>query len=90
MGAPGAPPSDTVIAVSILQTVATFVVAPAALYGLIALLTLVPSRAKKRPRYAAGQSWDYPAQWWAGDAPVVVSGTGVSPAESRGGAHGTW
>ena len=50
-----------------------FVGIPVLIYALIAVFTLIPGRAKKRPRYRPGQPWEYPAQWWAGDQPVVAA-----------------
>jgi len=75
--------------VSIIQTIAVFVGIPVLIYGTIALLTMVPGR-HKRPRYRPGQSWDYPPQWWAGDQPIVTSGTTDNRLVRGGGAHGTW
>lgn len=75
--------------VSIIETIAVFVGIPALIYGIIALLTLVPGR-HKRQRYRPGQSWDYPPQWWAGDQPVVASATTDARVARGGGAHGTW
>jgi hypothetical protein len=75
--------------VTIIQTILVFVVAPAALYGLIALFVFVPGRSKRRARYRPGQPWEHPPQWWAGDEPVVASGT-VTSGATRGGARGSW
>jgi hypothetical protein len=74
--------------VSIIETLAVYVGIPALIYGIIALLTLVPGRSR-RHRYRPGQAWDYPPQWWAGDQPVVASATTDRPGQG-GGAHGTW
>jgi hypothetical protein len=76
--------------VSILQTVAVFVLAPLGLYVLIALLVLVPHRIHQRRRPKGGPGWDYPAQWWAGSEPVASGSTISTPDSSRGGARGTW
>ncbi len=75
---------------NVLETVLIYVVIPAAIYGGIALLTVVRMRAKKRPRYRPGQSWDYPPQWWAGDFPVVPVDPELVVAGTEGGARGTW
>ena len=61
---------------------------PVLVYVIIALLTLVPGRAKTRMRYRPGQSWDYAPQLWAGDQPVVVRQAGVLTPSTRGGARG--
>lgn len=81
--------SDTVVLVNTLEVLAVFVGIPAAIYGLIAVLTLLPGRSKDRARYRPGEAWDHAPQWWAGDTPVQVpddaaTGTG------RGGARGAW
>ena len=60
------------------------------LYGIIALLTVVPGRAKKHRNYQAGASWDYSPQWWAGDYPVAPADPALVVAGSEGGARGTW
>ena len=73
----GAPPANPARRryrdpVNILQTLAIFLGIPLLVYLILALLTLVPGRAKKHPRYRPGQPWDFPPQLWAGDEPVVV------------------
>lgn len=75
---------------NILQTVAIYVGCPLVLYGVIALLTMVPGRAKKHRRYQPGQRWDYPAQWWAGDYPITSADPALIVTGSEGGARGTW
>lgn len=87
---PGATASATVIRVNILQTVAVYVGVPLVIYLVIALLTVVPGRAKKRARYRAGQAWDVPPQWWSGDHAVAKGDTGLATTGSEGGARGTW
>jgi hypothetical protein len=82
--------SDTVIAMTIPETLAVFVGIPVLIYGLIAVLVLVPGRAKRRARYRPGQDWEYPSQWWAGDQPILVPAAGATPGTTRGGARGTW
>ncbi len=75
---------------TILQTVAIFVAIPLALYLVIALFSMLPGRAKKRPGYQPGTSWDYPDQWWAGDYPVPAADPALVVAGTEGGARGTW
>ena len=75
---------------TILETLAVFVGIPVLIYALIAVFTLIPGRGKKRPRYRPGQAWEYPAQWWAGDQPVVAAATGDAAGSNGGGAHGNW
>lgn len=78
--------------VTILETIAVYVVIPGAIVVLAALLTVVPGRSRSRPpRYRPGQPWEYSNRLWAGNLPVVVSGSGqAEPAQSTGGARGTW
>jgi hypothetical protein len=81
--------------VSVLQTVLLFVVVPAALYLLIALLAAGRGLAR-RPRYRPGEPWKYPPLWWSANP----EGAGLPEATdhehnevvraSRGGAHGSW
>ncbi|MET3804258.1 hypothetical protein ABIB25_001244 [Nakamurella sp. UYEF19] len=75
---------------SIFETVAIYVAAPVALYGLTALLTMVPGRAKKRQKYSPGQQWEFPAQWWAGDRAIAPTDQALVVAGTEGGARGTW
>ena len=79
------------ITVTILETLAVFVGIPLLIYVVIGLCTLLPGRSKmKRARYRPGQPWEYPAQWWAGDQPVVAAGTVDASGMNGGGARGTW
>jgi hypothetical protein len=82
--------SASVPLVNIIETVAIYAGGPLALYGVIASLTLIPSRAKRQSKYRPGQTWDYPDQWWAGDYPVVPTDPALVAAGSEGGARGTW
>ena len=76
---------------TILETLTVFVGIPVLIYGLIIVFTMIPGRAKsKRPKYRPGQPWEYPAQWWAGDQPVVAAGTVDASGMNGGGARGTW
>lgn len=75
---------------TILETVAVFVGIPALIYLVLALLTVVPSRARKRARYRAGQQWEHAPQWWAGDHPVAPIDAAVAASSNEGGARGTW
>jgi hypothetical protein len=54
----------------------------------IGLLTVVRSRAKARPKYRPGASWDYSDRLFVGDTPLSLpSHVSDSPV---GGARGTW
>jgi Tfp pilus assembly protein PilV len=89
--------SDTVGGVSLVETVLVFVVIPAGIYGVVALLTL-RVRASKTPRYRPGQDWDHPPVWWTANPdgaahPVQVDGEESVAAHARtawGGARGSW
>lgn len=76
--------------VNTLELLAIYVGIPAAIYGFIAACTLLPGRAKGRARLRAGQDWDYPPQWWAGDTPVQLPPTDAAAGSGRGGARGAW
>ncbi|MET0862929.1 MAG: hypothetical protein ABWZ98_01210 [Nakamurella sp.] len=75
---------------TILETLAVFVGIPVLIYALIGAFTLIPGRSKRRPKDRPGQQWDYPAQWWAGDQPVVGAGTAEAAGMTGGGASGKW
>lgn len=82
--------SASVPPVNIFETAAIYAGGPLVLYALIASLTLLPSRAKKKSKYRPGQTWDFPDQWWAGDRPVVGVDPTLVAVGSEGGARGTW
>lgn len=81
----------------VVQTVLIYVLIPAAIYGVIALLTLWP-RSARTPRYRPGQPWTYDPVWWS--ATGVVDTRVHAPQEStpapatertaHGGARGNW
>lgn len=80
---------------TVVQTVLVYVLIPAAVYGLIALLTLVPKKSRA-PRYRPGQEWSYDPVWWSAN-PVGhqveshVERESVTTARTaRGGARGNW
>ena len=95
--------SATVLRVTVVQTVLIYVLIPAAVYGLIALLTLWPKSART-PRYRPGQEWTYAPVWWVANPAGVGSGHGghsgaddeaIAPTDetaqtARGGARGNW
>nr|WP_042194461.1 hypothetical protein [Kibdelosporangium sp. MJ126-NF4]CEL21333.1 hypothetical protein [Kibdelosporangium sp. MJ126-NF4]CTQ96100.1 hypothetical protein [Kibdelosporangium sp. MJ126-NF4] len=84
-----------------VETVLVFVVIPAAIYAVVALLTL-RERAAKTPRYRPGQDWDYPPVWWTANPAGVAhtahesdsDNTGEDTAQHArtawGGARGSW
>jgi len=84
--------------VSVVQTVLIYVAIPAGVYGVIAVLTLLP-KAARGPRYRSGQAWTYEPVWWSANGVVddrranrstttVVDNGPVRTA--RGGARGNW
>jgi hypothetical protein len=84
--------------VPVVQTVLIYVLIPAAIYGVIALLTLRPTYARV-PRYRPGQPWTYEPVWWsatgaldAAHAPQLTESTPVdtSVRTAAGGCRGNW
>jgi hypothetical protein len=85
--------------VSVVQTILIYVLVPAAIYGLIALLTMWPKFARG-PRYRPGKPWTYEPVWWTATGAVAPNQTlqprketaMVDPSvrTARGGARGTW
>ena len=53
--------------VSVVQTICVYVLIPAAIYGVIALLSLASKR-NRTPRYKPGQAWSYDPVWWSAHA----------------------
>ncbi|WP_436495085.1 aa3-type cytochrome oxidase subunit CtaJ [Actinokineospora sp. HUAS TT18] len=83
---------------TLVETILVFAVIPAALYAVIALLTL-RERFAKTPRYRPGQDWEHPAVWWtanpagldAGHAVVTAPAADTAPRRTaKGGARGSW
>lgn len=79
---------------TVVQTVLIYVLIPAALYGVIALLTLWPGFVRA-PRYRSGQPWTYEPVWWSAGS-VLDAGAEQAEQEpsgartARGGARGNW
>jgi hypothetical protein len=72
--------------VTVWQTVLVYVVIPAGIYGVIALLTLAPGSART-PRYRPGQPWNYPPVWWTGSPNGHVADSVLDAAHQAHGAH---
>lgn len=85
-----------------MQTLLVFVLIPAAIYGVIALLTLAPKMARS-PKYRSGQEWTYDPVWWsanlggagshgahADSSEATDAQTGDPVRTARGGARGNW
>jgi len=68
--------SDTLLRVSIVETVLVFVGVPVLVYALVALLLVGPGRGH-RPRYRPGEAWDYEPVWY-----VPQARPGAAPAGS--------
>jgi hypothetical protein len=84
--------------VPVVQTVLIYVLIPAAIYGVIALLTLRPKYARV-PRYRPGQPWTYEPVWWSATGAVDAShahqltestAADTSVRTARGGCRGNW
>lgn len=85
---------------TVVETVLVLAVIPAAVIGVVALITLWPRF--MRPRHRAGQEWNFAPVFWVADPEVVntaapvtesESGTAVEQSRSstaRGGARGNW
>jgi hypothetical protein len=81
-----------------VQTVLIYVVIPAGVYGVIAMLTLLP-KADRGPRYRSGQAWTYEPVWWSAkgvvddgraDRSTATIAVDTSVRTARGGARGNW
>ena len=92
--------SDSVMAVSVWQTILVYAGIPLVIYGLLAVLSM-GRRAARPARYRPGQPWTYPPAWWmanpAGlghDSPQSDGGRGEAAGTpvrtARGGARGSW
>jgi hypothetical protein len=85
--------SDTLLRVSIVETVLVFVGVPVLVYGVVALLVVVPGRGH-RPRYRPGEAWHYEPVWYipqarpgaapAGSGHALVAGERQAPALAGG------
>ncbi|MFB9567921.1 hypothetical protein [Saccharopolyspora hordei] len=85
---------------TVVETVLALAVIPAAIYGLIVLITMWPRLT--RPRYRAGQDWDFAPVLWVANpagvnnaAPVAdedsgAASDGTRSSTARGGARGNW
>ncbi|HKS44476.1 MAG TPA: hypothetical protein VJT49_05060 [Amycolatopsis sp.] len=79
---------------SIVETILVFALIPAAIYGVVALVTL-RSKFAGTPRYRPGQAWEYPPMWWSGHpegigAAQSESTSGEQAGTAVGGASGNW
>lgn len=81
---------------SIVETIVIFVLIPAGVFGVVALITLRPKFAGA-PRYRPGQAWEYPPMWWSANPDAIGAGgphpevsSGETPGTAAGGARGNW
>lgn len=75
-----------------LQTILVFVLIPAAIYGVLGLLTL-RSKFGRNTRYRPGQQWDHEPVWFGPNPDGLAhTSTGAEPSEDAtlGGARGSW
>ncbi len=75
----------------VVDAVLIFLVAPLALYIVIALLAAAP-RLGRRPRHRVGQPWTFEPLWWTANP---AGARLPAPAEhitdgQKGGARGSW
>lgn len=81
------------------ETILIFALIPAAIYGVISLLTL-RSKLTGTPRYRPGQAWGYPPMWWSGNPEGIGTAHDTHSGElvenrnasvtAAGGARGSW
>ena len=70
--------------------VVIYVLVPLGIFGVIALLSILPS-ALRRPRYRPGRAWTYDPLWFNGPDDPQKALTGARPgATARGGASAEW
>lgn len=82
--------SDTVRGVTTLEIIGMFVVLPAAIIGVLTVLTVGLGRRHQKIRYQPGQPWEYPNQLWAGEVPVLSVPSQNRVGTELGGAHASW
>ncbi|CAM00659.1 hypothetical protein A8924_1733 [Saccharopolyspora erythraea NRRL 2338] len=80
---------------TVVETLLVLAVVPAAIYGIIVLIALWPRFT--RPRYRAGQEWDFAPVFWVANpagvsaAPLAdLESEDAQPSTARGGARGNW
>ncbi|RRO19387.1 hypothetical protein EIL87_04615 [Saccharopolyspora rhizosphaerae] len=83
---------------TVVESVLVLAVLPAAIYGVIVLIAMWPKLS--RPRYRAGEDWDFAPVFWSANPQDVNSAVPVGegevvpddarPVTARGGASGKW
>lgn len=72
------------------MTILVYVIVPLAVFGLVALLSALPSLLK-RPRYRPGRPWDHDPLWFGGpDDPEEAILRARRGRATRGGASAEW
>ncbi|GLY67138.1 hypothetical protein [Amycolatopsis taiwanensis] len=81
---------------SIVETILVYALIPAAIFGVVALITL-RSKFAGTPRYRPGQAWEHPPMWWSGNPegigaahPHPEVSSGETAGSALGGARGSW
>ena len=74
--------------VNFFEGLLVFAGIPIVVILVVALLTVVPNRAKARPKYTPGSEWGYSDRLYTGDSPVEVPSHVTD--SSLGGARGSW
>ncbi len=81
--------------VSVLETILVYVLIPAGIFLLIALLA-ARKGLTRRTRYRPGDPWTYPPVWWSANPAgaelpeVGAHADATQSGSSRGGADGSW
>ena len=75
---------------SAAATIGLFLLVPAAIYGLITALVLLPGMVRGA-RYRPSMGWDVPPVWFAGPLDPEAAVSGAQPGDvTRGGSGGSW
>lgn len=75
---------------SIAGTIGLFVLIPAAIFGVITALVLLPGSVRGN-RYRPAEGWDAPPVWFAGPPDPTKAAEQADPGQiARGGGSGSW
>ncbi|SFK99299.1 hypothetical protein [Geodermatophilus ruber] len=85
---------------TVVETLLVFVVAPLAIFALLAALIYLPGGRQRRPRYKAGQPWEHEPVWYephpdsaghgGGHGHAALPAGASASGRPLGGARGTW
>ena len=82
--------ADPGAGISPLQTIALYLLVPAAIMAVIAAAVLLPG-AVRGSRYRPNRGWDAPPMWFAGPPNPAEAVASASTGDiTRGGASGSW